>query len=126
MKANILFYLAVSLLLTHELDAVANTEWRLLYFLRDLSDASAYPIFIILHVAIFMAVFIFTHHNNRKIRNWFRNGICLFLVIHSLIHFRLIGTDGYTFHGILSNSLIFGAALLGLAYLIFFGLRKNA
>ena len=48
MKAIILFYLAVSLRLTHELDAVAHAEWRLLDFLRGLGDSVAYPIFLVI------------------------------------------------------------------------------
>jgi len=85
--------------MAHELDAVFHREWKLLYGLRELNDAQAYPIFVLLHVAIFMAIFVFSDHRIEKYRNWFRNSVCGFMIIHSLIHFSFIGRPEYTFNG---------------------------
>ena len=49
---SLVFYLAAAALLTHELDAVKHSEWGLLYVLRDLSETSAYALFVVLHVSI--------------------------------------------------------------------------
>ena len=38
---NWLFYLGFATLATHELDAMTQSEWRLLYLLRDLPDPVA-------------------------------------------------------------------------------------
>lgn len=38
MTKTLLYYLGVTSPLTHELDAALNTEWRLLYVLRTMSD----------------------------------------------------------------------------------------
>lgn len=103
--------------MTHELDAVLHHEWRLLYVLRTMDDSQAYPIFVLMHVAMFMAIFVYTDHHIEKYRKWFRNSLSVFLIVHALIHFSFIGTPGYTFAGWLSNSLIFGSAILGAAYL---------
>ena len=47
-----LYYLGIAHLLTHEMDAVKHAEWRLLFGLRALGDAVAYPIFLLLHVPV--------------------------------------------------------------------------
>lgn len=125
MKSNLLFYLAISLLFTHELDAVTHAEWQLLYLLRDLNYDTAYPVFVTLHIVFFMVVFVLIHHDNEKIQTWFKNGACVFMIIHSIIHFNLIGSQAYTFESLLSNTLIFGSAVLGSIYLLFFGIKKT-
>lgn len=53
---TIVYYLGVCLLIVHEMDAVMFAEWRLLFGLRDLPDASAYPAFLLLHVPTFFSV----------------------------------------------------------------------
>ena len=115
------------MLLTHELDAVTHGEWRLLYILRDLNDSLGYTIFVVLHIAIFMAILFFTQHGSKRSRLWFKIGVSVFMIVHAIIHFRLIGAPGYTFEGILSNSLIFGSALFGAIYLaiVRLGADKN-
>lgn len=114
---TLLYYLGVSLLLTHEMDAVAHAEWRLLFVLRDMSDQAAYPVFIALHVPLVFLFFWLGHSANHVVRRAFRALVAAFLVIHALIHFSLSNAPEYTFHGALSNSLIYGAALCGIAYL---------
>jgi hypothetical protein len=56
MKATVegvLFYLGLGLLFSHELDAIVQSEWRLLYILRSMADEQAMPVFIALHVPLF-------------------------------------------------------------------------
>jgi hypothetical protein len=47
------FYLGLGCLFAHELDAMTQSEWRLLYVLRSLPDATAMPWFVALHVPLF-------------------------------------------------------------------------
>jgi len=126
MRSRLVFFFGVSLLIAHELDAVLHTEWRLLYGLRNLNDSQAYPIFVLLHVVIFMGIFVFSDHRIEKYRKWFRNSVSAFMVIHALIHFSFIGKPEYTFNGWLSNGLIFGSAIFGLIFLISSMRVKNA
>lgn len=46
------FYLGLSMLLTHELDAMSNHEWRVLPFLRVLPDDIGMLIFVAIHIPI--------------------------------------------------------------------------
>jgi hypothetical protein len=116
--ASGLYYLGLSLLAAHEMDAVRHAEWRLLYVLRDLGDAAAYPVFVALHVPLFYLFFWLSHHDNRKLRGRFRGLVALFLIVHAALHFRLSDAAAYDFEGVLANTLIYGAAACGLGYLL--------
>ena len=120
-----LYYLGVSLLFTHEMDAVLHSEWQLLYVLRNLPDAAAADIFILLHVPLFFVFFWLSHHPTDKIRNIFRLSVSAFLIVHALLHFRLSDAPLYNFHGWLSELLIYGAGLVGFVYIILTVMRKN-
>lgn len=115
---SVIYYLALSFLLMHEMDAVMHMEWHLLFVLRNLPDAIAYPAFILLHLPLFFAFFWFSQHRNLAIQARFRIAVAGLLFIHAALHFRLRHHEAYQFQDLLSNSLIFGSALLALAYLL--------
>ncbi|WP_251359088.1 DUF6713 family protein [Kangiella sp. TOML190] len=113
-----LYYLAIAALFTHELDAVLNMEWRLLFYLRTLPDPEASSIFVALHFPLFFAFFYFGHHKNGRVRETFRFVIASFLVVHGMLHFRLSDHELYQFSGFLSNFYIYSASLCGLAFIV--------
>ena len=113
-----LYYLGLSALCAHEMDAVMQTEWRLLYLLRTLPDEQAYPLFVALHVPLFYLFFWLSHHSNALIRGRFRLAVAAFLVIHAGLHLRLSGDEAYRFDGPFSNGLIWLSALCGFGYLV--------
>jgi hypothetical protein len=113
-----LYYVGVSFLFTHELDAVTHSEWRLLFGLRSLSDATASPIFVLLHVPLFFAILWFSHVIREPLRDYFRLGLSIFFVVHTVLHFSLSSAPHYDFNGAMSRSLIVGAGLCGLAYVV--------
>jgi hypothetical protein len=120
MKARfklILFYLGLGLLFSHELDAMVQKEWRLLYVLRTMTDEQAMPIFIALHVPLFALIIWLTHHPSPSIQTASRRLFSGFLVVHAGLHFRLTNNPLYTFDSPLSQALIFGAALCGALWL---------
>ena len=49
---NTLWRLCIGLFAGHELDAVAQREWRLLYGLRDLDPMLGQHLFIALHLSL--------------------------------------------------------------------------
>ena len=115
---TLLYYLGISALFTHELDAVLNFEWRLLFHVFELPEATAGALFIAAHFPLFFVFFYLGHHRSSKVRDTFRTVVCCFLVIHSVLHFGLSNHELYFFDGILSNLYIFGAAAFGLAFLL--------
>ena len=125
---NLLFYLGFATILTHELDAIAQSEWKLLFILRNLPEQTASEAFVILHVPLISALLWLTNNENQVIKNLSRIAIATFLIIHSGLHKLLENSPNYTFNSPLSLWLIYGGGLLGLLYLILvfvFWLRKS-
>ena len=115
---TLLYYLGVSAFFTHELDAVLNQEWELLFHLFSLRQGIGDVLFVALHFPLFFLFFYFGHHKKSNIKEAFRVGVCLFLVIHSILHFSLSHHSLHYFRGMLSNLYIFSAAFFGLAFLL--------
>jgi uncharacterized protein DUF6713 len=111
------FLLGVSLLFTHELDAMTHAEWRVLPVTSWLSPELGRLVFVALHVPIFgFLLGWLTSRVPGRVTNaqfW----ISIFLVIHAALHLVFSGHPEYTFGGILSNTLIFGSAICGVIYL---------
>lgn len=114
MLAQLIFWLGVALICTHELDAIQHHEWRLFAFLRPFGDEIAYRIFTLAHVPLFLWFFWMAPHPAR----WFEIGIDLFLIIHVGLHFFFRRHPLYEFKGWLSHGLIAGAGLAGLVHLL--------
>ena len=87
--ANLIYYLGLSALFAHEMDAVRAQEWRLLYVLRGLPEAAAYPAFLLLHLPLFFVLLWLGHHPARRRREGFRALVAGFLVVHAGLHARL-------------------------------------
>lgn len=116
---DLLFFVGLSLLLCHELDAVAQAEWRLLPVLRTFTDESAYPIFVWLHVPLFALVLWWTGSTSLPVRRRAQLGVDAFLVIHAGLHTALRSHEDYTFHSTLSMDCIYGAAVIGAVHSLF-------
>lgn len=115
---NQLFNLGLATLFTHELDAVTQEEWHLLYILRDLPEEAAAKTFVIMHVPLFAIIFLLVFNAKPNIREYSRIALAAFLIIHAILHKILEKHPLYTFNSPLSQGLIFGAGLLGLFYLM--------
>lgn len=115
---NALFLLGFGFLASHELDAVTQSEWRLLYVLRGLPEELAETAFVALHVPLFALIVGLCHHPQQSLREYSRLALAAFLVIHVGLHLRLSGHPLYSFHDGLSQTLIFGGGVCGLLYLL--------
>ena len=114
----LVYYLALAAFFTHELDAVMAQEWRLLYGLRSLSEAAAYPLFILIHLPLFFVFLWLSHHRRPSVRTGFRALASGFLIVHAGLHLRLADAPLNGFDGLLSYGLIHAAGLLGALYLL--------
>ena len=112
-----LVQLMLAVLITHELDAMTQSEWRLLYVLQSLDDDQGRWWFVAMHGPLFWALIALTHHTSGLVQRVSRRGFAMFCIIHVLLHWRLAGDPLSTFSSPLSWILILGAAVLGVAYL---------
>lgn len=113
----LLYLILLSLLIAHELDAVACREWRLLYVLRGMPEATARSAFIALHVPLFAGL-VWTATSTAAAAPAARLGVALFAVVHAGLHYRLRRAPEYLFHSPLSIALIAGAAVCGALYVV--------
>lgn len=117
-RSMAVFYLMLATLFTHELDAMAQSEWRLLYVLRSLPPAEGQLWFVVLHVPLFAGLFGLLQHASPRVRQFTQVSLAVFAVVHAGLHYWLSAEPLYTFLSPLSLALIYGAALLGLLFLL--------
>lgn len=116
--SNILWRLCLALFAGHELDAVAQAEWRLLYGLRDLDPTLGPPWFIALHVPLCVALMWLAGHPLQAIRRTSRQLFAAFAVVHAGLHYNLQQHPLYLFDSLLPQTLIFACGATGLLYLM--------
>ena len=119
------FLIAFSLVNAHELDAIAQSEWRLLYVLRSFPDHVAQQYFVLLHVPLVAALLHLSFNSQGVVSLWTRSLICAFGPIHALLHSSLSNHPAYSFTSPLSLGLINGYAFAGVAYLLLGALSLN-
>jgi hypothetical protein len=111
MENQLLFYLGLSLIILHEMDAMRLKEWRIIPVLSICSDNLGQLIFSLAHIPLFIWFFWAMSHNcnlNRLIF-WFD----IFLIIHVFLHLFFIKHKENGFKGFASWAIIIGAGLSG-------------
>ncbi len=96
------------MLVSHELDAVAQHEWRLLYVLRSLPESIAQDAFVLLHVPLVAVLAWLGWHREPAVRAGSRLALAAFTIVHAGLHWRLSDDPLYTFHSATSVALIYG------------------
>ena len=120
------FYLGLGTLFTHELDAMPNHEWQILPVLRNWTDSVGEVVFIVAHVPIFAIIFACIASLNSRTRTLARDIASGFLIVHALLHLAFSRHPAYEFGSLLSDILIYGAAVCGLSYLLALQIEKKS
>lgn len=110
------FVLCLSFFLGHELDAVSQAEWRLLYGFRDWPPHVAETWFVLLHVPLLAIVFGLCWHRHRATREYSRRLLASFTLLHAGLHYNLRNHPLNDFDSLPSQALIGASALLGALY----------
>lgn len=116
MTEHFLFYIGLSFLTVHELDAMRCSEWRIFPALSLLSDKLGELIFILAHIPLFLFVF-YNLTNGTNLDNFIK-GFDIFMIIHVGLHLLLLKHKNNEFKDWVSWSMIIGAGLFGLMDLI--------
>ena len=114
---NMIFYLGLGTLSTHELDAMTNHEWRVLPLTSWLPDETGFLVFLFSHIPLFAVVVALVASRNEKIRSRSRLAISGILILHGILHILFFNHNAYEFASSYSNILIFGGASFGLVYI---------
>jgi hypothetical protein len=115
-----LFFIAFAFLIGHELDAMTHHEWRLLPLLNLLPDEAGRAAFVAIHVPL-IAGLLWLHAKGGAMFHISFGGFC---VLHVGLHAWFEAHPLYTFDGLLSEALIWGAGVFGAA-LAMTALRKR-
>ena len=118
---QLVFYIGLGMLFTHELDAMPNHEWRGIPILRAMPDDMGMWVFLVAHVPLFAVVIGFVASLNVRVRALTRVVVSAFLLVHGVLHAVSTGAASYEFSSLTSQVLIYGAAALGLVYLLIEG-----
>lgn len=119
MGGDILFFVAVSSLLLHEMDAIDKKEWRLLFVLRRLPDEGALRWFILLHLPLFVALMALVAAAQSTTVHRIEGGVDAFLIVHAGLHEQLAFRGETAFANAFSRSLIWSAAGLGAIHMVY-------
>lgn len=116
MIEHIFFYLGLTLLIMHEMDAIRCKEWRIFPGLSLLSDKAGYSVFIFAHIPLFF--FIFWQLTSSNDLEGFVKGFNIFMIIHLGLHVLYLKNKKNEFKDWISWTIIIGAGLCGLIDLI--------
>ncbi|MEM6820440.1 MAG: DUF6713 family protein [Verrucomicrobiota bacterium] len=119
----ICFSLSLCLLFCHELDATQKKEWKLLYGLRNLDDALAERLFLLLHIPMFLFGF-WAAAPASPIE--IKIGFAVFCIIHALLHLRLRLLNVGSFNSFTSRLFIDGSAGFALVFLVLWSISESS
>lgn len=115
---DLLIAVIFSLTLAHELDAVAQMEWRLLPLLSRLSDGPGRQAFVLVHVPLVAALAWGLFCAAPMARRRTRLGLSGFMAFHVLLHATLERPGVSSFEELPSRAFITLAGLLGTVFLV--------
>ena len=118
MIGDLLFFLAVSGLLLHEMDAIDKKEWRLLFVLRRLPDTGALRWFVWLHLPLFVGLLALVAAGPSPGVERLEGGVDAFLIVHAGLHERLSARGDEAFANAFSRWPIWLAAAFAAAHLV--------
>jgi len=112
MMNSLFFFVALSLMLTHEMDAIKCREWRIFPLTSRLDDSRGYWVFTAVHVPLYLLLFwaLFTPDG---LNHALMRGLDLFFVVHLGLHLLFLKHPKNEFKSAFSWILIVGAALAG-------------
>lgn len=117
---KILVTMICALLLIHEMDAIRLREWKLFILLRDMKDETAYRIFTILHLPLYMLILYMVFYGNATASALWKGIIDLFLIGHGILHFGFRKHKENGFTSLFSKSIIYIMPVLAVLHFVCF------
>ncbi len=113
---HLYFYIGLTFISAHELDAIRCREWKIFPVLSLLTDKFGQLIFIFAHIPLFFFVFYKLSHPESiaSFIKWFD----IFMIIHIGLHLLLLKNKNNEFKDWVSWILIIGAGFFGFIDLI--------
>jgi hypothetical protein len=114
---HLFFFIGLSLILIHEMDAITCSEWRIFPGLSALSEKTAYLVFMVLHIPLYVLLLSNLYSANDLNIGLIR-GLDIFFIVHVFAHILLFKHPKNQFKSLLSWMIIFGCGMAGCLDLI--------
>jgi|LakMenEpi03Aug12_release.lakeMendotaPanAssembly.Ray.scaffolds.fasta_scaffold15100_8 hypothetical protein len=111
-----LFYLGLSLLLMHEMDAIRCKEWRIFPGLSLLGNKLGHIVFVFAHIPLFFYIFWQLTHSQDIDAFIYRFNI--FMIVHLGLHILFLKHKNNEFKDWISWTILIGSGLSGLIDLL--------
>jgi hypothetical protein len=112
MNNKIFFYLGLSAIIIHEMDAVRCKEWRIFPGLSFLDDNRGFKIFMIAHVPLFY--FLFWGLMAQSDSSQLNFGLDICFIVHVGLHLLFLRHKKNEFKDSVSWTVVLSAGLFGL------------
>lgn len=111
MPSHFFFYLALSFIIIHEMDAVRCKEWRIFPLVALLDDKTGFQVFMLAHIPLFYLLLwgLMDQENPSSLIL----GLNYFFILHLLAHLLFLRHPKNEFKDWMSWLWIIGAALFG-------------
>ena len=113
---HIFFYLGLTLILVHEMDAIRCKEWRIIPGLSLLEDKLGQKIFIIAHVPLYFLLFLGLA--NPGISAGLVLGLNIFFIFHLGLHLLFVKHKKNEFKDLISWVIIVWVGVMGVVGLV--------
>ncbi len=107
-----LFYIGLTLIIMHEMDAIRCKEWRIFPGLSHLEDKTGHLVFMIAHIPMFF--FLIWKLTNGSETETFRFYFNIFLIAHVILHLLFLRHKKNEFKDWISWTIIVGSGLCGM------------
>jgi hypothetical protein len=112
------YYTNLSLLLLHEMDAVRRREWNMMFAVNKLADESAYIVFSVLHLPLYVMMFYLVCGFNGAWGTTMMWALSVFFVLHGVVHKAFRAHASNEFRGVYSNLIIYSMSAIGLLQMV--------
>jgi hypothetical protein len=112
------FFVGLSLILTHEMDAVRSREWRIFPLLERINnDQTGYVVFTVAHIPLYLTIF-WNLFGVNGINQTLVRGLNIFFIVHVFLHVLYLRHPKNQFTSAVSWIVILGAGVAGLIDLV--------
>ncbi len=110
------FFIGLSLMSVHELDAVRCKEWRIIPGLSLLHEKTGGIVFLFAHIPLFY--FVFWQMTQTQDSDMFIKGFDIFMIVHFVLHIVFLKHKNNEFKDWVSWTILSAAGLCGLTDLL--------
>lgn len=117
MEQHFFFFVGLSFILAHEMDAIKSREWMIFPLTDRLREKTGYLVFTAVHIPLYLVLLLALFGQN-GINSGLIMGFDIFFIIHVFLHLLFLRHSKNQFTSIFSWIIILGAGVAGLLDLV--------